>query len=362
MWMGKEPFDLRLTVLRMIRNLHIIAGITLVGTVLFGGGYYVKNVLLQKDTTYEVTSTYRVSYVEEPTKPGEYYINEMTWNTYVDSKEFLDAVYAHLQEITIALDSRFVKNADELAAMIDAKLASDVHVPSTVVTTTSAEWTLFIAQAVEAVMVQEFVENNEQVSAIEVIDPAEEASKVVPDVRPLRAFVLSCVLSLFFAVVCFLLKELGEDGIWLPATMRRKYGLKAVGTINSPELLSNLEFAFENCEKLVVCATNDEVNPAEVITSLQEKLADDATMKQCSDKFKNKEWISVPAPMLCPEGSKIMRECDGVLLVVRAGIHGGKTLEYVLEYLDTQEIEVTAALLWDADEWLLRMYYGKVLG
>ena len=36
-------------------------------------------------------------------------------------------------------------------------------------------------------------------------------------------------------------------------------------------------------------------------------------------------------------------------------------LQYVMEYLLTQEISVTAALLWDADEWLIRMYYGKVL-
>lgn len=362
MQMGKEPFDLRLTVLRMIRKLHIIAGITLLGMLLFGGGYYIKNVLLQNETTYEVTSTYRVSYVDEPSKSGDYYINEMTWNTYVDSKEFLDAVYAHLQEITIALDSRFVKSAEELAVMVDAKLASDVHVPSTVVTTTSGGWTVYIAQAVEAAMVQEFVENNEQISAIEVINPAMTASEVAPDVRPLRAFVLSGVLSLFFALVWFLLKELGEEGIWLPATLRRKYGLKALGTENSPELFSNLEFILDNCKKTAVCAINDDVNPAEVIAVLQETLTDDASMKQYGAKLKNMEWLPVPAPMLCPEGSKIMRECDSVLLVVPAGTDTGKVLEYVLEYLNTQEIKVTAALLWDADEWLIRMYYGKVLG
>lgn len=361
MWTGKEPFDLRLTVLRMIRKLHIILGVTLLGMLLFGGGYYVKNVLLYQDTTYEVTSVYRVSYVEEPSKSGDYYINEMTWNTYVDSKEFLDAVYAHLQELTIALDSVFVKSADELAEMIDAKLASDVHVPSTVVTTTSEGWTVFIAQAVEAAMVQEFVENNEQVSAIEVIDPAIKAREVVPDVRPLRAFVLSGLLSFFFGVVGFLLKELGEDGIWLPATLRRRYGLPTVGTQNSPELVSNLEFLLKEQEKIAVCPMDAAVNPTEVIAFLQKKLINDATMKQSNDKLRERQWISIPVTMLCPEGAEAMRECDGVLLVVKAGKHAGKALEYVLEYFATQEIKITAALLWDADEWLIRRYYGKVL-
>lgn len=362
MWMGKEPFDLRLTVLRMLRSLHIIVGITLVGTVLFGGGYYLKNVLLQKDTTYEAISTYRVSYVEEPSKSGDYYINEMTWNTYVDSKEFLDAVYAHLRELAIAWDSEFVGCADELAAMLDVRLASDVHVPATVVTTTSEGWTVLIAQAVEEAMVQEFVENNRQVAAVQVIDPALEAVETVKDVRPLRAVILSAVLSLFFAVVWFLLKELSEDAVWLPASLHRRYGLRCLGYVNSPELLSNLEYTLGKCAKIAVCAVSDAVNPAEVIQILQEKLADDAAMRQYNDIVRTMEWISVPAPMLCPEGSQVMRECDGVLLVVPAGKYAAKTLEYVLEYLQTQDIEVTAALLFDADEWLIRMYYGKVLG
>lgn len=44
---AKEPFDLRLLLLRLGRNLWKILALTILGTVLFGGGYYVKNVLLQ---------------------------------------------------------------------------------------------------------------------------------------------------------------------------------------------------------------------------------------------------------------------------------------------------------------------------
>lgn len=44
---GKEPFDLRLEVLCLCRNLWKILAVTVLGAVLFGGGYYVKNVLLQ---------------------------------------------------------------------------------------------------------------------------------------------------------------------------------------------------------------------------------------------------------------------------------------------------------------------------
>ena len=89
---GKEPFDLRLTALRLMRNLNKILLITLAGTLLFGGGYYVKNVLLHTEKEYSATSTYMVEYVNPPKQSGDYYINHMSWNTLVQSEEFLTAV------------------------------------------------------------------------------------------------------------------------------------------------------------------------------------------------------------------------------------------------------------------------------
>ena len=54
---GREPFDLRLTVLRLIREFGKILVLTIVGTILFGGGYYVKNMILRPEPTYAATST-----------------------------------------------------------------------------------------------------------------------------------------------------------------------------------------------------------------------------------------------------------------------------------------------------------------
>lgn len=253
---GKEPFDLRLTVLRLIRRLPWILGVTLVGSLLFGGIYYVKNVMLAKGPAYVMTSTYKVSFVDEPTQPGDYYINDMTWNTYVHSDEFLDTVWVHLHDKTMALDSVLVQSAKELAPMIEAKLDSDIHVPSTIVTTYSEEWTQWLAEAVEQTMTEEFVENNEQVKEMKLIDHTASTKAVLAkeQPRPTRAFVLAAVLSGFFAVVFFLLKEMGNDDIWLPATLRRRYGLHVLGTVNSPELVSNLEYAFREKKDCSMCS------------------------------------------------------------------------------------------------------------
>ena len=85
---GKEPFDLRLLLLRLGRNLWEILALTILGTVLLGGGYYVKNVLLQPDPGYAASSTYKVEYVENPNAAGAYYINEATWNSLSTRENF----------------------------------------------------------------------------------------------------------------------------------------------------------------------------------------------------------------------------------------------------------------------------------
>ena len=130
MWEGsyeKELFDLRLTVLRLIAGLDKVLVFTLAGTLLFGGGYYVKNVLLRGEKQYGITSTYRVEYVVEEEKDvGVVYINEMSWNTYLHSQEFLDAVLEHLAINSHDMNDDWVLHitAEQVSESLTAYLAS----------------------------------------------------------------------------------------------------------------------------------------------------------------------------------------------------------------------------------------------
>lgn len=343
---GKEPFDLRLTVLRVFRRLGLILGVTFAGTLVFGGGYYVKNVLLQSEPVYSASSTYRVEYaVAEEKDVSTVHINEMTWNTYVDTQLFLDEVRRYLPEDHSYTDA-------ELAEALSATLASNLKVLSTVITTEMPERSLELAGAVEKALVQDFPGRISEISSISVIDSAREAVCVYPDVRPLRAVVLSAILSCFFAVVFVLLTELGDDGIWLPGTLRKRYGLKTVGTLRSPELAENLAYLFREKKRIAVCPVQEGVDPARVLEALEEACGDSVF------PWKEKEWLPVPAPILCPEACQAMRDADGLLLVLAAGSHGGKQLEYTMEFLGQQDCDITGVILWDADELLLRAYYG----
>ncbi len=342
---GKEPFDLRLTALRLLGRGGWILAATFAGTLLFGGGYYVKNVLLQPEPAYRVTSVYRVEYaVAEEKDVSTVHINEMTWNTYLDTQMFLNAVRKYLPEGIGGTD-------EQLAEALKAVLASNLKVLSTEVTTSSEEESLEIAQAVESALVLDFPQGVNEVVSISVIDPGLLAEAVYPDVRPLRAFVLSALLSFLAAFTVMLLKELGDDGIWLPSTIRHRYGLNVLGTVGSPALSENLSFAFRDCRTVAVCPVQDRVDPVQVTERLRELCRDVPVAAKG-------EWVAVPAPVLCPESCRALRQADGILAVVAAGSHAGKQLEYVMEYLEQQECRITAVLLWDADERLLKAYYG----
>ncbi len=359
MWQGsygKEPFDLRLTMLRFVRCLNKILLLTLAGTLLFGGGYFVKNVLLRQEKEYSATSTFKVEYEVPPVQSGDYYINSMTWNTLVKSQEFLCAVQAHLQENSDGALKEIP--VEELAGVVSATLPSDWNIPIITVVADRTESTLQIMAAVEAAMENEFAENMQEVKSVRVIDSAPNAEEVKPDVRPVQAFVLSALLSFFFAAVIFLLKETGDDSIWLPATLRQRYGLPVAGTINSAGLKENICYLLQGKEKIAVCPMDSRVNAAEVIKALEViDRADSVGRDAAGENERLCKWLAVPSPILYPESCRELREADGILLVVPAGNHVGKPLEYLLDYLTQQDCEIAVVILWNADEKLLDAYY-----
>lgn len=347
---GKEPFDLRLTVLRMIRQWKKILIITLAGALIFGGIYYVRNTLLRGRKEFGAASVYRVDYGVDDADANSVMINSYTWNTYMHTEEFLNMVRGRL-----AGSGMEGMSDEELGGYIQGDIESDWRVPSTRVVTENAEKSTILAQAVEEAVIQDFVRGIREIKTIRVLDHAGEAQEILPELRIVRAFVLGAVLSAFFVIVILLLKELGDDNIWLPATIRRRYGVKAVGTLKSRELKENICYLFSGAAHPVVCSVQEDCDPAETVETIKKICA--------GTDVGEADWLALPSPLLCPEAAEKLREADGILLAVRAGTHradthGGKQLEYTLDFLAQQDCKVTAVILLDADEVLLRLYYG----
>lgn len=345
---GKEPFDLRLTVLRLAARLPVIAAVTVLGTLLIGGGYYVKNGLLRGERTYAATSFYRVEYaVDNVEDMMNVYINEMSWNTYMQSRMFLDAVGKHLAENGVE-----GIGSGELSGAIDVRVLSDIRLPCTTVTTDSPEKSVAIARAVEAAMTQDLAEELSEIDYMTVMNPGDEAEEVRPNLRVGRVSLFGAILSCLSVIAVLLLKETGDDSIWLPSSVWKRYGVKVAGTIESRELAENISYFFrkEMSEEspgkgTAVCAVQENLDSEEVLKRLKETCPE-----TCG------EWFAVPSPLKNPQAARTLREAEGILLAVKAGSHAGRAFERVLEYLEQQDCQVTAAILWDADEKLLRRY------
>lgn len=340
---GKEPFDLRLTVLRMLGQWTKIVLWTVVGTLLLGGAYCVKNTLFRGEKQYSGVSVYRVDYNVADEDVSLVMINTYTWNTYVHTEEFLKYVKERLAGSEWAsLD------LEALGEYIQGDMESDWRVPSTIVVSGNADLSTAVARAVEETMTLDFPGGISEIKSVRVLDHAGEAKEVLPDIRVGRAFILAAVLSLFFVIVVFLLKETGDDNIWLPATLVTRCALQCVGTVRSVDLKENISYLFSGKKQIAVCPVQETCDPAEVLRQLE----------GLAGETEERKWYAIPSPLICPEAAEKLREAEAVLLVVKAGAHAGKQLEYVLDFLARQDCKATAALLWDADEKLLRRYYG----
>ena len=340
---GKEPFDLRLTVLRMLGQWKKIVLWTLAGTLLLGGAYFVKSILLRGGKQYRAVSVYRVDYGVDDIDSNLVMINSYTWNTYVHTEEFLKCVKNRL-----AGSEWETFSLEELGGCLQGDMESDWRVPSTIVVSGNAEMSTAVAEAVEETMTLDFPGGISEIKSIRVLDHAGEAEEMVPDIRVGSAFILAAVLSLFAVIVVLLLKETGDDNIWLPATLTVRYGLQCVGTVNSVDMKENLRYLFSEKKQIAVCPVQENCDPAEALREIE----------SFAGETEGRKWYAVPSPLLCPEGAEKLREAEAVLLIVKAGTHAGKQLEYVLDFLARQDCRATAALLWNADETLIRRYYG----
>ena len=310
-YMGQEPANIRLLILRTARCIPVLLLIILALTLAFGGGYYIKNIALAEDKGYQAVADFKTEYTDEPSKAGDYYINETTWNTYLQSSEFLTRVYAELDEPK--------GTPEDLRECISATVASDIHIPTVRVTDGGNEkgFTLTdLTASVEKALVGGFAEDNPQINKIIRLDDW-RISHIEPDVRPVRAFALSAVLSVFFVLVIFFMYELSTDGIWLPETVRARYGIKCIGTRAMPEYEENLK---------------------------------QLSREEDIEIFSEEELLSEGV-----DASKIMGR--KLVLSLKAGRGAGGRLERILTLLDARGLSLAAVELTGADEILIKRYY-----
>lgn len=343
---GKEPFDLRLTLLRLVRCLPWILSIILVGTLVFGSGYYLRKVVLRTEKSYGAEATFLVEYKDTDWAVYLRYINENSWNLWMQSDLFQSFVIKHLEEVGAKAPE------EDLGEILKVTVPSDLRMAQLTVLSDDPEKADHLLAAVKLAMTEDFPEVMEDVALIKVTD-TQQATEILPDVRPLRAVLLAAVLSTFFALLFFLVRELTQERIWLPASLKNLYGLHDPGIPGSDEYAMNLQYLFRGKTNVGVILTRGKSKS----DSLPEEFKSFTEALTEAMGPGHRVQLQACCPIGDAEKLAELRSLDGVLLVVNSG-EDAKYLEYVLSFLAEQEVEVTAAVLWKEDRWLLRTYYG----
>ncbi len=331
---AKEPFDFKLFIMKMLGKWYQFVMCTLIGAVLFGGAYYLYKVVYAPAREYQASVTYYIEYVNDPTVSDlNSYFNVATLDSWLTMDVFTEQVLPGLStELTV----------DELNNYIEMIMPSDVRVVVLKVITADPELSMEILQAYEEAFVN-FAENQREINKIVVQDISGEAEQIKADIRTKQAAVLGGVLGLVLGGLYIILQYMLDDSVYLPMTLTKRHGLTVFGTGESEELAANVAYAVKKCKRVAVTGIGEMPELPKVLDKLKSITAE-------------VEWILVPAMVQCPEAGEILRDCDVLIMTVVSGVDKSGAIDRALAYYRQQDITVSGAILWDADEQLLKRY------
>lgn len=325
---GKEPFQFKLFIRKMLGKWYQFLACTLLGALLFGSCYYLYKVVYAPAREYHAQATYYIEYAKDPVLAEPYsYFNEYTLNSWLTMDVFTDKVLSQLQEkITV----------EQLGELVTLTLPADVRIMQLDIETNSPVLTMELLQAYDSSL-QEFAQNQKEVAGITVQDKSEEAYQIKADIRTRRAFVLGGVLGLLAGGMVIILRYLLDDGIYEPGQLAARHGLKVLGTSSGEELAANVAYAVRSGKRIAVTGIGESPELKQV-TALLSKLVPE------------KEWIAVPCMVQCPEAAETLRTMDGLILTVVSEKDKSAAIDRALRYYEQQQISVTGAILWGTDE------------
>ncbi|MCM1193811.1 MAG: hypothetical protein NC123_05525 [Butyrivibrio sp.] len=334
---SREPVDYRLLWLRFLRKLWILPIAAFAGIVLVGACYFYARTGARGGRTYQAESFFYIDFAEDARGEQYDYYNFYTWSEVIHTDFFVDYVY---EKKGGALSE------DEIMSYITATVDSDGRYLYVRCDTHSPELSMELASVMEEI-VPKFADTRKEIRSIELVragDSAKDSSKL----RMGNACFLGGCLGLGTAVVWILIALITDTAVYLPAAIEKRYHITCLGAPFMPEFAPNWKYVLQESVKVARVFADPEVQAEgwEIPTEDWEIPGD-----------KKRELINCKNPVEHPEELDRIRECQAVLLVLRAGRRNNKIFERLLEQLGRQDIKVTAVVLASADEKLLSAYY-----
>jgi len=334
---GNEPIDIKLLVLRLTKKIWIVILAGLLGALLVGGPYYLKKVTFGPAKEYQAVTDFYIDYALQENGEPHTYFNQNTWTQLIGDDVFTDKILHHMKAESMTKEG--------LRESLYATMLSDTRIVTTTVTTNDPELTMEINRALLLAM-EEFGTEQKEIAGVRILQNPTKAELVKADVRTFRACMLGIVIFVFVTLLWMLISFITDDSVYVPITFERRYHVPMLGTINSEAMLAL--FHKLSCEKSNLLVLDDAVDMKQVAETMKEKTGMEF------------ETISLTQVMESMAQGKSVKETEKpVIFIVKAAGHNGRAIEEALSFCAKCHIEVKAALLWDADEKLVRLYGGK---
>ena len=337
----REGMDLKLVLLLLLKKIPIVIITALAGALLCGTFYGAWHSRAAGRRLYEARSQYYITFEEIEDKTFfDYYYNGYTWNDLLSS----DLILGYAMEL---LPEGYERNyVDDC---VEAEILSDVRVLTTTVRAKDAAEVTLLQRAVEQAVVH-YAEDGEKLELIEVIRLEELSDHM------LRAAATGAAGAALAAVIVILLLIAVQDAVYLPEELEKRFGVRCAGIeCGNRELQRQLA---QNEEWLLKGNEYPVLSMQEVLNAGAEVFA----------RIRNAGGVIPPVPQeeACDGGGAIppvlqKEACDGsgVILSVPQGKRNSRRLSAALHQLEIQDCKVIYAKITDADERLLRWYYGR---
>lgn len=220
---GKEPLDMRLCFLRLLRKAWLVLAMAVLGAVLFGGIYFLSHVVYGPAREYRTESEFYIEYVNAVTNEQQYtFYNKETWESLIHTDLFMDTVMECVQTQNAVPDHEITRQ--EVSDAIFATLLTDVRIVHVTVTTNSPSLTMAITNALEPAF-EKFGASQREVDEVRAILIPEEASLTVIDNRTARACILGAVIFVCFTLFFMYLYVVLDTSVYVPLEFERRFGI-----------------------------------------------------------------------------------------------------------------------------------------
>jgi hypothetical protein len=319
---------------------------------------YIHALIITPDL-YEAKSVYYVEYASDPkvVDGNHTYINQYTWDMWIGTQLFLDMIETFLNE-TNSATAKPIPARDEIKNALSAKVPSDLRVMETTVRMADPDVTLMVASALEKAVVA-FGDAQREINFVRVDEHAINVRPVQTDFSWASMIMTVALLSTIVILSGCYIKELLSDAIWLPRTIRLRFGVPTAGSLYQPCFPMNIKkyvSAYERVgiTRVMALPNNKKIVPSEDNTSEESILA---LLRGCVKDPMTQKWEMVRPILEEPEDISRLKEMDAVVLLIDAGAHMGQRVLCALEFLRFHKCNIAATILWNADERLIQDYY-----